>query len=39
VGALLAKVEAWWIAGDFQSGRQACLARLRELAASYTKGP
>lgn len=34
VGALLAAVEDWWIAGDFQADRQACLARLdQELAA------
>ena len=28
VGALLAAVEDWWIAGDFQADRQACLAKL-----------
>ena len=33
VGALLAEIEAWWIAEDFQPDRQACLARLKNLAA------
>jgi poly(A) polymerase len=32
VGALLAEVEAWWIAEDFQPDRAACLARLKDLA-------
>lgn len=32
VGALLAQVEDWWISGGFEAGRDACLARLRELA-------
>ncbi len=30
VGALLAAVEDWWIAGDFQADRQACLTKLDE---------
>ena len=34
VGELLAAVEEWWMAGDFQAGRGACLAKLRELATS-----
>ncbi|MEK7820310.1 MAG: CCA tRNA nucleotidyltransferase [Pseudomonadota bacterium] len=34
VGALLAEVETWWIEGDFRAGREECLARLRELAAT-----
>jgi poly(A) polymerase len=33
LGALLAEIEAWWIAEDFQPDRQACLARLKNLAA------
>ncbi len=33
VGALLTEIEAWWIAEDFQPDRQACLARLKNLAA------
>ncbi len=33
VGALLAEIEAWWIAEDFRPDRPACLARLREMAA------
>ncbi len=32
VGELLAQVEAWWIEGDFAAGRDACLAKLKELA-------
>ena len=31
VGALLKQVEAWWVAGDFQADRAACLERLRAL--------
>lgn len=34
VGALLAAVEAWWIAGDFRADRMACLGQLdQEVAA------
>ncbi len=33
VGALLEAVEAWWIAGDFAAGREACLAELARRAA------
>lgn len=33
VGALLEDVERWWIEGDFQAGRKACLARLKAAAA------
>ncbi len=32
IGALLAQVEEWWEAADFRPDRDACLARLRELA-------
>ncbi len=32
VGQALRAVEAWWIENDFQPDRQACLARLGELA-------
>ena len=32
VGRLLAELEAWWIAEDFQPDRAACLARLKETA-------
>jgi len=31
VGRLLKQVEAWWIEGDFQADRAACLDRLRVL--------
>jgi poly(A) polymerase len=34
VGAVLAAVEAWWIAEDFQPDRAACLAKLAGLAAA-----
>lgn len=34
VGVLLAAVEDWWIAGDFTADRDACLAKLRALAAA-----
>ncbi|MDP6705922.1 MAG: CCA tRNA nucleotidyltransferase [Alphaproteobacteria bacterium] len=34
LGALLAAVEAWWVAGDFAADRDACLSRLRELAGT-----
>jgi poly(A) polymerase len=33
VGAVLAAVEDWWIAGDFTADRDACLAKARELIA------
>jgi poly(A) polymerase len=29
IGALLRSVEDWWVAADFQPGRDACLAKLR----------
>ena len=32
VGALIAEVERWWIAGDFTADRAACLAELARLA-------
>jgi poly(A) polymerase len=32
VGKTLRALEAWWIAGDFQAGREAALAKLRDLA-------
>jgi poly(A) polymerase len=32
VGRLLEAVERWWIEGDFQAGRDACLAKLQQLA-------
>jgi poly(A) polymerase len=32
LGQALAAVEAWWIDGDFQADRQACLDKLRTLA-------
>ena len=31
VGRLLAAVEDWWLDGDFQADRQACLEKLRQL--------
>jgi poly(A) polymerase len=31
VGALLRRVEEWWIVGDFKAGRDACLAHLAHL--------
>ena len=34
VGRLLAAVESWWMAEDFQPGREACLTRLRVLSQS-----
>jgi poly(A) polymerase len=34
VGTLLAKVEDWWIAGDFQAGRDETLTQLKQIAAS-----
>ena len=32
VGALIAEVERWWIAGDFAADRAACLAELERIA-------
>lgn len=32
IGELLEAVETWWEAGDFTADREACLARLREMA-------
>lgn len=34
VGALIAAVESWWIAGDFAPDREACLAELARLIAA-----
>jgi poly(A) polymerase len=34
VGRLMATLEDWWIAGDFQANREACLAELQERAAA-----
>ena len=34
VGALLARIEEWWIDGDFRAGREAALAKLRAIAES-----
>lgn len=34
VGRLLREVESWWIGEDFAPDRDACLARLRKLAAN-----
>ena len=34
MGSLLGEVEAWWMETDFQAGREECLAKLRELAAT-----
>ena len=31
VGRLLAAIEDWWLNGDFQADRQACLEKLRQL--------
>jgi len=33
VGRLMAKLEDWWIAGDFTADRAACLAKLTEFAS------
>ncbi|HKO08918.1 MAG TPA: CCA tRNA nucleotidyltransferase, partial [Alphaproteobacteria bacterium] len=34
VGRLIAALEAWWIEEDFRPTREACLAKLKELAQS-----
>ena len=34
VGRLLREVEAWWVDGDFQADRRACLAELRRRVAA-----
>jgi poly(A) polymerase len=34
MGVLLQEVERWWIDGDFQAGREACLAKLKALAGA-----
>jgi len=34
VGRLMATLEDWWIAGDFQADRAACLAELRQRAGA-----
>jgi len=34
IGRHLAEVEEWWIADGFAAGREACLAKLRELAGA-----
>jgi poly(A) polymerase len=34
VGRLMAALEDWWIAGDFEATREACLAELRQRAAA-----
>ncbi|NQU60799.1 MAG: CCA tRNA nucleotidyltransferase [Rhodospirillales bacterium] len=33
IGKLLAEVEDWWEEGDYKAGRDACLAKLKALAA------
>ena len=37
VGCLLAAAEDWWLDGDFQAGREACLEKLVQLAAAKGK--
>jgi len=39
VGELLAAVRQWWEEGDFTADRTACLARLKEIAASSHEQP
>src|SRR5262249_19670068 len=39
VGRLMAMLEDWWIAGDFQADREACVAKLKELSATATSPP
>jgi len=34
VGRLMATLEDWWIAGDFQANREACLTELKQRAAA-----
>jgi poly(A) polymerase len=34
IGALLRRVEEWWVDADFQPGRDACLAKLRSEAGA-----
>ena len=34
IGQLLAEVRRWWEEGDFTADREACVTRLRELAAA-----
>ncbi|MGH6932785.1 MAG: CCA tRNA nucleotidyltransferase [Dongiaceae bacterium] len=36
VGRLVEQVEEWWIAGDFQADRAACIEKLKELAGIQT---
>lgn len=36
VGRLMATVEDWWIAGDFQADRNTCLAKLQDLVPTAT---
>ncbi len=38
VGRLLGAVERWWAEGGFRAGREACLARLRQLAKERNGG-
>ncbi len=37
VGELLRELEDWWVSQDFQPDREACLAKLRELAGSVAR--
>ena len=37
IGRLLAAVEEWWLAGDFQASREACLEQLRKLTEAATE--
>ena len=36
VGRLMATIEDWWIAGDFQGNRDVCMAKLKDLVATAT---
>ena len=38
VGRLLAALRGWWLEDGCTAGREACLARLRELAAGRPEG-